>query len=457
LAALAAVFLWTAVAQAQVQYVDIKVRKLKQGVQARRTRQNLRVVPGVEGIQLLFKQRIVRVKVDPQRRIDFAKLAKRATTAGLSVLWLEVTLTGRCWERARYRGIRADSSHLLFVFRENKVLRELMKKEGWPSFRITVTGIIHTKQVSRFGFSFYYVTLTSFREPRDSDKSREGKKPAQKEEKKEKQKRWEDAPEHRTEHYILKARGISKLINDLKRNLDRFCRAFYNCYTGKMNLRRVTEPLAVWVYENRQQYLQHGGTGSAHGWYNQKEKRVETYLRPKCYVDMWHNMTHQLMHLAAGLPQYKDVSNQWLHEGFACYLEGCETDEHDRFLQQEEQDRHDRLAQLWKQNKLLPLRDVLSANGRTFAQDRARYEAQAWSFVHFLLQGGKGQYSELFFKYIREEQKVSGKGGFELFRRVFSEVDFQELERSWKAHVEGMCRYVKQRDTSAGEVEQQVK
>jgi hypothetical protein len=130
----------------------------------------------------------------------------------------------------------------------------------------------------------------------------------------------------------------------------------------------------------------------------------------------------------------------WANEGLAEYFGGAYLVRNRFMLGRVDALRLARLKHALEQGKTIPFGRLLSLSNREWSERVAgahedadlQYD-QAWSIVHFLIEGDRGKYEGMFVKYL--EAVGTGLQHRQAFERAFGTADYAEFENAWKRHV----------------------
>jgi tetratricopeptide (TPR) repeat protein len=151
-----------------------------------------------------------------------------------------------------------------------------------------------------------------------------------------------------------------------------------------------------------------------------------------------HEATHQWVHtLGLELPY-------WLNEALADYLGG-----YDAAKQRSTPVANEVRALIEGQKQIKPLFDLMTLSPSQFYSGNAYLNyAQAWSFVHFCMEGGDTRLKRALFEYLQkhgegragDRSKQTGVSLDHLYAATFHQLDMAKVQKAWWAHVEKMAR-----------------
>lgn len=130
----------------------------------------------------------------------------------------------------------------------------------------------------------------------------------------------------------------------------------------------------------------------------------------------------------------------WANEGLAEYFGAAYLVRNRFVLGRVEEGRLTRLKQAIADGRTIPFAALLSMsrqewNGRVAAGHEGSdlQYSQSWSVVHFLIEGDRGKYQDMFVKYL--EGVGQGLQHQQAFGKAFGTTDYEEFEGAWKRHV----------------------
>jgi len=220
---------------------------------------------------------------------------------------------------------------------------------------------------------------------------------------------WNEAWELETTHYRLRCNLPLADAIDATLDLERFYLFFHEALGSPLDLRGAAAPLEVHLHGDEKSYIEIGD--GRLGWYDTAARTVKVDgSRGRARKLLLHEATHQLLEVGKnGLIDAGSVVPAWAGEGLAEYLaESLTGDPGEAQFQlgrvsnlnvyahahAEEPETLDNLLSLTRSDFLTPKRAEL------------RY-AQAYTLVHFCMEGAEGRYRDLFLDYLR---KTRGAG-----------------------------------------------
>jgi tetratricopeptide (TPR) repeat protein len=269
---------------------------------------------------------------------------------------------------------------------------------------------------------------------------------------------WEERARVESEHYVLdtdyadEARRLSNHLEAIRARLEE---VFPILVSDREEARRRASVLVFRAPRGYYAYSDQTGAGRQEhtlGHFNPLTGQLLMFLEGEARESsdlhvLYHEATHQWMHAhAVGLPS-------WASEGIAEYVGGTTLGDDGRILGRAVIDpflvvRLEDLTGRW--DRRLNLLDAASLTPGEFSvRDGSLRYAQAWSMVHFFLEGGDPALRQAFLDYLaryrfkpRHELSVETARLQYAWQATFGELpdyDLASLQERWEVHVEGLA------------------
>ena len=228
-----------------------------------------------------------------------------------------------------------------------------------------------------------------------------------------------------------------KITKALGKRMDTIFKMYDNLFNFE---EKIPYKCIIKFWKDKNEYHQNGGPPQSVAYYSPSTKELVGYntkaLRETDHMDPFASMYHEGWH------QYFDFyipgSPRWFDEGFAEVFEATTvTRGRTRLGRNTHQARY--AAQLLKQNKLIPIRELIRMDHQSFMAQMNTTYAQSYSFITFLM-NFKSQNQRLqdsvrrFYKdYFWELRK--GTDPEKAVDVVFGNVKLEVLENLWKKSV----------------------
>jgi len=242
----------------------------------------------------------------------------------------------------------------------------------------------------------------------------------------------------RTRHYRIHTDLPAKEARDVPRFLEEmfasYARVFRYRDKGSGNL-------DVYVFKDRASFISFGrahglpGLTKSQGLFVPELNLMVCFGRGDDLVQVLaHEGTHQFITLVTKPTNRPPL---WFHEGLASYFETVKWDRGKLIVGEVNRRYLAVLSQARQRGALIPLEQLLQAQSVT-----PLYYAEAWSFVHFLLNGLGGRNADVLNRYFVLIQK--GEDPVEAFTEAFR-APLDKVQKAWVEYVDGLIATMPQR------------
>ncbi|MBI5359449.1 MAG: DUF1570 domain-containing protein [Planctomycetes bacterium] len=254
---------------------------------------------------------------------------------------------------------------------------------------------------------------------------------------------WAEIYTSETKHYIVKT-NISQTVCD---NSVKSIEGAYMAYTQVFPPdNKSVGKTVVYVFKTKQEFVSHGtSVGIDKEWlekigglYNHETKEIyiadpkqRELFNPVLYHEGFHQYIDNEVKDSVSIPT-------WFNEGCAQWFYGSSANNNTIIGYKKIRVEIDILNERFGEIELKPLKTFFMLDQMEFYKDRPANYAQAWSFVYFCFRYKNGRYESLLRDYYKEIKK--GSSLQEAFDNVFGrkDVNFDVMEKEWKAYVEGL-------------------
>ena len=241
-------------------------------------------------------------------------------------------------------------------------------------------------------------------------------------EEEEKRSKWENRWQVDTEHFHIEANIPRDAVDHYADLLEIFYGFFTKAFGIQLTQREKKKNLPVFLFRRRDEFMAYhnadvgGKSENLLGYFVPAvgQERLVFFDAPgdrKGTEDvMFHEGTHFIIHLA----EPKVLVSRWVHEGCAEYFAGS-TFDGKKFVPGQIQDgRLLHFLDMVGRDRVLTM-DVLMRGGNPYKDEASmvRFEgehyAQAWTLVHYLMEGKKGRYRKGFVTFLNMLLQRKGK------------------------------------------------
>jgi hypothetical protein len=207
-------------------------------------------------------------------------------------------------------------------------------------------------------------------------------------------------------------------------------------------------PLDVYIFRTRELFIAYGhrenvqGMERKGGFFSEGLNAIACYgSGPAVQKTLAHEGTHQFIALVTK-PGHRPPS--WFQEGLASYMETVSWEGGKLTVGALNSRRLAALANAKGRSEFIPLRELLLADDFTLIEDDghvaeriALYYAEAWSFVHFVLEANGGRNADVLNSYFILVQQ--GEDPVDAFAKAFR-APLDRIEAAWRDYVEELLR-----------------
>jgi tetratricopeptide (TPR) repeat protein len=251
--------------------------------------------------------------------------------------------------------------------------------------------------------------------------------------------KWENRWKVETDHFLVEANLRRDAVDHYAALLESFYDFFTKAFQIRLTARERKQKLPVFLFRRRDEFRQFhdrdtgGKSENLLGYFVPAigQERLVFYDLPGSREEtvdvMFHEGTHFILHLA----EPKVLVSRWIHEGCAEYF-GASGFDGKRFTPGLVQDgRLLHFQDMIARGKVLPMEVLLRAgNPYSEAEGPVEFEgehyAQAWTLVHYLMEGRKGRYRQGFISFLQKHLDRKGK----LTALAGSEQKFMDYDES---------------------------
>ncbi|MCK6480726.1 MAG: DUF1570 domain-containing protein [Planctomycetes bacterium] len=234
--------------------------------------------------------------------------------------------------------------------------------------------------------------------------------------------KWENRWIVETDHFRIEANIPREAVDRYGELLESFYDYFVKAFQIKLSQREKKNKLPVYLFRRRDEFRKFhdqdtgGRSESLLGYFVPaigQERLVFFDMagnRQETIDVMFHEGTHFIIHLA----EPTVLVNRWVHEGCAEYFAACEYDGK-RFRPGLVQDgRLLHFQEMIRAGRVLPLETLLAGGdpypaGESPVEFGGEHYAQAWTLVHYLMEGKKGKYRAGFVNFLNLQLLKRGK------------------------------------------------
>lgn len=246
-----------------------------------------------------------------------------------------------------------------------------------------------------------------------------------------------------TKHYIVKT-NVSQTVCD---NGAKSIEGAYLAYTKVFPPdNKSAGKTAVYIFKTKQEFVSHGtSVGVDKDWLEKTSGLYNSEVKEIYMVDPRQRERFDPVLHHEGFHQYIDNEIKdsmsipvWFNEGCAQWFYGSSSNNNTITGYKKMRSEIDILNERVGEIELKPLKTFFMLNYKEFYEDSPVNYAQAWSFVFFCFKYKNGKYESLLRDYYKEIKK--GSSLQEAFDNVFGrkDVNFDLIEKEWKAYVEGL-------------------
>ncbi len=211
---------------------------------------------------------------------------------------------------------------------------------------------------------------------------------------------------------------------------------------------RPQQPLDVYIFRTRARFIAYGehvgneGTERSGGFFYEEFNAMACYgSGAQLRKTLAHEGTHQFIYLVT---ERGCRPPPWFQEGLATYMENASWEGGQLTVGALDSRRLSVLARAKERGRFIPLRELFAVRKFTLVADgenafeliHLRY-AEAWSFVHFLLEANGGRNAGVLNAYFVRVQE--GEDTVDAFAKAFR-APLEQIEAAWRGYVGGMLR-----------------
>ena len=246
---------------------------------------------------------------------------------------------------------------------------------------------------------------------------------------------WGNAWEFSTLHYNLRTNLPLDQALHLAIDLERLYLGFFELFAVELKMLEICEPMNVQVHADASSYPE---SANEVGRYEAANDTLYIDASVRFSMDVLvHEATHQLLHDTA----IRERTNSgeipgWLDEGLAEYVAGCSVGGPHMLRLEPGRANMARFRIHAEAEEPYPLSRVLTfstADFWTSSRQDLKY-AQAYTLVHFCLNGDVARHRAAFFEFLRGAYR--GQSSSTDFKKCLS-VDEQKWDGEWGRYVEG--------------------
>ncbi|MBL8858097.1 MAG: DUF1570 domain-containing protein [Planctomycetes bacterium] len=249
---------------------------------------------------------------------------------------------------------------------------------------------------------------------------------------------WSDAWQLRTAHYVVRTNLPLREAVTTAFDLECHYRVFFDLFARPVRIMDVTEPMIANVHADARSFAR--VTGDRTAYFNPASRALEVDASKGLDTRlMMHEATHAVLHATAvSTRSATGVIPGWLDEGLAEYMAGVLVGEPGRARFSEETYSSEHFKVHADARNPYDLSRVLNFGASDFAAStRADLKyAQAYTLVHFGLQGERGAYRTRFLAFMRGA--YAGQASQTHFKDAL-ELDATKLERAWTTYVKALA------------------
>ncbi len=243
---------------------------------------------------------------------------------------------------------------------------------------------------------------------------------------------WATKYVNETKSYIIMTNVSQAFADEVAKQAELIRRLYLQIFPDPPKSKRK---YPIIVFKDKREYHQNGGPKGAGGHYDPMFKQLFLFRYPKksdTLLVLYHEGYHQYLD---GI--LKTKAPQWFNEGVADFFgpsKHVTTNGKEGMKIMPNPWRLRLIKSLIRQGKWTKFEKLMNmTQQQMYGKDVGNHYAQAWSMIHFFLQGDDGKHFKYMKKYFKALRR--GRTRTQAYEKAFKKADMEALEERWKKHV----------------------